>query len=74
MEEHCANKLLDQVCDAIRQELLGQKDMKTTMVYTDACTERSEGILNWGAGPSQPLGFSNYQELTCAGIVIATFS
>jgi site-specific recombinase XerD len=28
--------------------LLGHKNAKTTMIYTHACTERSEGVLNRG--------------------------
>lgn len=34
MEEHRHNKLLDQVREDIRQELLGPRELKTTMVDT----------------------------------------
>jgi integron integrase len=47
---HCfATHLLEAHYD-IRtvQELLSHKDVKTTMIYTHACTERSESILNRG--------------------------
>ena len=47
---HCfATHLLENHYD-IRtvQELLGHKDVKTTMIRTHACTERSERVLNRG--------------------------